>query len=251
MNVALLKVATTGAAILLGGGISAKAAELRVFFEAAARGAYDQIAPQFEVASGHKLITEFDLAPNMIAKIDAGSPFDAIFLVGDFSSLVGQSKVRSGSQVVLGRIGVGFAIPQGAARPDISSAEAVRRTLLDAKAIATSGAGGSGRYVLTLLDRLGIADRVAPKIKSGPAGSAAQFVARREVEFAVIGLAPVIGVSGVEWIGYLPAELQNWLPFTGGVSATAKEAEAAEGLLRFFSSSVVALKANGVEQSAP
>ena len=245
MNIALLRATMIGAVMLLGCSISANAAELRVLFEGAARSAYEQIAPQFERASGHKLITQFDFAPNLINKIDAGEAFDAIFLVGDpFERLVMQRKVSADSRLVLGRIGVGFAIPQGAPKPDISSVDAVKRTLLDAKAIATSGVGASGRYVLTLLDRLGIADQVTPKIKSGPT---APLVARREVDFAVVGLAPVAGVTGVEWVGYLPAELQNWLPFTGGVSATAREPEAAGALLRFFSTSVAILKANGVE----
>ncbi len=253
MNIALLRATTISAVVLLGCSISTNAAELRVLFEGAALNAYQQIAPQFERASGHKLITQFDIAPNLINKIDAGEAFDAIFLVGDpFERLVMERRVNADSRVVLGRIGVGFAVPQGAPKPDIGSVDAVKRTLLGAKAIATSGVGASGRYVLTLLDRLGIADQVTPKIKSGPTGTA-PLVARREVDFAVVGMAPVVGVAGVEWIGYLPEELQNWLPFTGGISATAREPEAARALLRFFSTSVAVavLKVNGVEQSGP
>jgi len=251
MNIALLRATTISAVVLLGCSISTDAAEVRVLLEGAVLGAYQQIAPQFERTSGYKLITQFDFGPNLINKIDAGEPFDAVFLVGDFEPLVTRKKVSAGSQIVLGRIGVGYAIPQGTPKPDISSVDAVKRTLLDAKAIATSGPGASGRYVLTLLDRLGIADQVAPKIKPGPGGLAAQLLARREVDFAVIGLPPVVGKAGVEWIGYLPAELQNWLPFTGGISATAREAEAAGALLRVFSTSVEVLKANGVEQPGP
>src|SRR5215468_3034127 len=237
MNIALLRATTISAVVLLGCSISTDAAEVRVLLEGAVLGAYQQIAPQFERASGHKLIPQFDFGPNLINKIDAGEPFDAIFLVGDFEPLVMRKKVSAGSQV-LGRIGVGYAIPQGTPKPAISSAEAVKRTLLDAKAIATSGPGASGRYVLTLLDRLGIADQVTPKIRPAPGGLAAQLVARHEVDFAVIGLPPVVGKPGVEWIGYLPEELQNWLLFTGGISATAEEAEAAGELLRFFSTPV-------------
>jgi len=253
MNIAVLRATTISAVTLLGCSTSTDAAELRVLLEGAALGAYQQIAPQFERVSGHKLITQFDFGPSLINKVDAGEPFDAIFLVGDFEPLLTQRKVSADSRVVLGRIGVGYAIPQGTPKPDISSVDAVKRTLLDAKAIATSGPGASGRYVLTLLDRLGIADQVTPKIKPGPGGLAAQLLARHEVDFAVIGLPPVVGKPGVEWIGYLPAELQNWLPFTGGISAVAKEAEAAGAMLRFFSTpvAVAALKANGVEQPGP
>jgi molybdate transport system substrate-binding protein len=110
---------------------------------------------------------------------------------------------------VLGRYGIGIAVPQGAPRPDVSSPEAFKRALLNAKAIATSGEGSSGRYVASLLERLGIANEVKPKIKSGGAGSAAQFLAKREVDFAVIGLPPVIGVAGVEWAASFPRNFRT------------------------------------------
>jgi molybdate transport system substrate-binding protein len=150
---------------------------------------------------------------------------------------------------VLGRTGVGIAIPAGRRKADFSTVEAFRRELLDAKAITTSGEGSSGRYVLALLDRLGIADAVKPKIRAGAAGSAAHFVARGEVDFAVIGLPPVLGVPGVEWLGWLPAEIQNWLVFTGGLATAAKEPEAGRALLRFLTTpaAVAVFKAKGLE----
>src|SRR5262245_11224113 len=101
---------------------------------------------------------------------------------------------------------------------EICAVASVKIALLNVEALANFGEGSSGRYVLTLLDRLGIADQVKPKIKSGAGGSAARMVAKGEVDFAVIGLPPVVGVAGVEWIGWIPSELQSWLAFTGGLN---------------------------------
>jgi molybdate transport system substrate-binding protein len=213
---------------------SAAAVELKAFVTGAARGAFQELGPQFERASGHKLVSQFDLPPALVRKIDAGEPFDVLVLSYDVEGLIKQGKLAEGSRTVLGRYGIGIAIPQGAPKPDVSSVEAFKRALLDAKAITTSGEGSSGRYVATMLDRMGIGEQVKPKIKSGPAGSAAQFLARREVDFAVIGLPPVIGVAGVEWAGLIPDELQHWALFTAGLGAKAQEPAAGRELLRFF-----------------
>lgn len=228
---------------------SAPAAEIKVMVTGAARAAYEQIAPQFERASGHKLVAEFALPLALIQRIDAGEPFDVLVLSFDVEGLIKQGKLVADSRTVLGRTGVGIALPQGAPKPDFSTVEAFKRALLDAKAVATSGEGSSGRYVATLLDRLGIADAVKPKLRSGGAGSAAQMVARREVDFAVIGRPPIVGVAGVEWLGLIPPELQNWVLFTGGLSVNAKEPVAGRALLRFFSTpaAVAVLTANGLE----
>lgn len=242
------------AALAAGIGMSllaqaAQAAEVRVFCTGAARSAYEELAPQFEKATGHRLVTHFALPTELIRKLDAGDPVDAIILSFDIERLIKQGKVTAGSRVVLGRTGVGVAIPQGAPKPDFSSADALKQSLLKAKFIATSGEGSSGQYVLTLLDRLGIAAEVKPKIKSGAAGQAAKLLAAREVDFAVIGLTPVANVAGVEWLGYLPGDLNSWLPFTGGVNVKAREPDAAAALLKFLitPAAVAVFKSKGLD----
>ena len=219
----------------------------------AARAAFTEIAPQFERASGHKVIAQFGLPPELLKKADAGEPFDVMILSYDVAGLIKQGKLVDGTRTVLGRTGVGIAIPQGAPRPDYSSADALKSSLLKAKFIATSGESSSGRYVLTLLDRLGIADQVKPKIKSGASGQAAKLLAAKEVDFAVIGLPPVSGVPGVEWLGYLPDDLNSWLPFTGGINVKAKEPDAGRALLAFLvtPASAAVFKARGLEPVKP
>jgi len=248
-----MKIASIAAAISLLTMQAVQAADIRVFCTGAARSAYEELAPQFEKAAGHKLITTFGLPSELVKKLDAGEPVDAIILSYDIDRLVKQAKIVAGSRVVLGRTGVGVAVPAGAPKPAYNNADALKRSLLGAKFIATSGEGSSGQYVLTLLDRLGIGAEVKPKIKSGASGQAAKLLAAKEVDFAVIGLPPVAGVAGIEWLGYLPDDLNSWLPFTGGVNVAAKEPEAAFALLTFLVTPAAAavFKTKGLEPVTP
>jgi molybdate transport system substrate-binding protein len=226
-----------------------QAAEVKAFVTGAARAAYETLAPQFERASGHKLVNHFDLPPALVRKIDAGEPYDVIILSYDVDALIKQGKVVADSRTVFGRVGVGVAVRQGSPKPDFSTVEAFKRSLLDAKAIATSGEGSSGRYVASLIERLGIAEQIKPKIRSGAAGASAQMVSRGEVDFVVSGLPPLIGTPGIKWLGYLPEEINSWLVFSGGVGVNAKEAEAGRALLKFLATpaALAVFKANGLE----
>jgi molybdate transport system substrate-binding protein len=226
-----------------------QAAEVKAFVTGAARAAYETLAPQFERASGHKLVTHFDLPPALVRKIDAGEPYDVIILSYDVDALIKQGKVVADSRTVFGRVGVGVAVRQGAPKPDFSTVEAFKQSLLKAKTIATSGEGSSGRYVASLIEKLGIAEQIKPKIRSGAAGASAQMVSRGEVDFVVSGLPPLIGTPGIEWLGYLPEEINSWLVFSGGIGVNAKEAEAGRALLKFLATpaALAVFKVNGLE----
>jgi molybdate transport system substrate-binding protein len=226
-----------------------QAAEVKTFVTGAARAAYETLAPKFERASGHKLVSHFDLPPALVRKIDAGEPYDVIILSYDVEALIKQGQVVADSRTVFGRVGVGVAVRQGSPKPDFSTVEAFKQSLLDAKTIATSGEGSSGRYVASLIERLGIAEQVKPKIRSGAAGASAQMLSRGEVDFVVSGLPPLIGTPGIEWLGYLPEEINSWLVFSGGVGVNAKEAEAGRALLKFLATpaALAVFKANGLE----
>jgi molybdate transport system substrate-binding protein len=240
--------AITGLIAVLAHGV-AKAADIRVLVTGAARGAYEELAPQFERATGHKLVSQFGLPPALVAKVDAGEPFDVIILSYDVAALIKQGKLVAASRTVLGQAGVGVAIRTGAPKPDFSTVEKFKRALLDAKFIATSGEGSSGRYVLVLLDRLGIAEQVKPKIKSGGAGRSAELVAAGEVDFVVSALPPLISNPMIEWLGLIPTELQSFIVFTAGLSSAAKEAQAGGALLGFLKTpaAVAVFKAKGLD----
>jgi molybdate transport system substrate-binding protein len=242
-----LSAATIGLSLLM--TQVTQAAEVKAFVTGAARAAYQTLTPQFERTSGHKLVTHFDLPPALIRKIDAGEPYDVIILSYDVDALIKQGKVVADSRTVFGRVGVGVAVRQGSPKPDFSTVEAFKRSLLDAKTIATSGEGSSGRYVASLIERLGIAEQIKPKIRSGASGASAQMLSRGEVDFVVSGLPPLIGTPGIEWLGYLPEGINSWLVFSGGVGVNAKEAEAGRALLQFLATpaALAVFKANGLE----
>jgi len=248
--IALLAVAF---AILEAASPGAHAADINVFVSGAARRAYETLVPQFERVSGHTLVNQYGLPPDLIKKMEAGEPFDVIILSYDVEGLVKQGKLTADSRTVFGRSGVGVAVRQGAPKPDFSTVEAFKRSLLNAKAIATSGEGTSGRYVASLLERLGIADQVKPKIRSGGVGESARLVSRGEVDFVVSGLPPLLGTPNIEWLGYIPAEIQSWVVFSGGLNINAKEPVAGRALLNFLTTpaAVSVFKENGIDPVTP
>ncbi len=250
MKISLFAAAIIGATLM---SHTAHAADINVFLTGAARRAYDALAPQFERATGHKLVTQSALPPDLIKKIDAGEAFDVIILSYDVEPLIKQGKLAAGSRTVFGKYGIGVAVQKGAPKPDFSTVDAFKRSLLSAKSIATSGEGSSGRYIASLLERLGIADQIKPKIKSGGAGTSARLVSQGEVDFVVSGLPPLLGTPNIEWLGYLPAEINNWLAFTGGLGANARQPEAGRALLTFLTTpaAIAVWKENGLEPVTP
>jgi molybdate transport system substrate-binding protein len=225
------------------------AVEINAFVTGAARRVHDTLVPQFEKASGHKVVSHFDLPPALVKKVDAGDPFDVLILSYDVEDLVKQGKLAADSRTVLGRIGIGVAVRTGSPKPDFSSVEAFKRMLLECKSFATSGEGSSGRYVASLIEKLGIAEQVKPKLKSGGPGASAKMLSAGEVDLVVSGLPPLIGTPNIDWLGYLPPEINHWLAFSGGVSVKAKQPEAGRAMLKFLASPTTAAvwKENGLE----
>ena len=250
-----VSVAAAIAATLCAGSMApcAQGAEINVFVSGAMRRAYDTVAPQFERASGHKLVSQYALPPDLIKKMEAGEPFDVMLLSYDVEGLVKQGKLAANSRTVVGRSGIGIAVRQGTAKPDFSTVEAFKRSLLAAKTIGTSGEGSSGRYIAGLIERLGIAEQVKPKIRSGGPGESARLLSRGEVDFVVSALPPLLGPTNIEWLGYIPEEIQSWIVFSGGLSVTAKEPEAGRSLLNFLVSPAAAavFKENGIDPVTP
>ena len=226
-----------------------QAAEVNAFVTGAARPMYDILAPQFERATGHRLVTTSALPPELVAKIEAGEPFDVIVLSYDVEPLIKRGLLELSSRTVLGQYGIGVAVHAGSPKPDFSTVEKFKAMLLDAKSIATSGEGSSGRYVASLLDRLGIADRVKPKIKSGGPGSSANMLSDGKVDLVVSGLPPLLGKPNIEWLGLIPAEINSFLVFSAGLSAKAKEPEAGRALLRHLATpeAMAVYKAKGLD----
>ncbi len=200
----------------------------------------DELKPELERAIGHPLSIEFSTATSLKAKIEQGEPFDVAILTPVLlHELAGQGHVVDNSLVNLARSGVGVAAREGAPKADVSTPEALKRTLLSAKSVAFTAEGQSRRTIEAAFEQLGIADAMRPKVMlTGPMGGPAA-VAKGEAELAMTLIAEILPVPGVQLLGPLPGDLQNYVSFAAARSAHAKDAEAADALLRQLSGPAV------------
>jgi molybdate transport system substrate-binding protein len=232
------------AALVLSG--AASAADVQVMISSGFHGAYSELGPAFERASGHHLVTtrgpSMGDSPEAIpARLARGESADVVILDGGAADELGKRGfVRTESKVELARSLIGMVVREGAPKPDIGSVAAFKNTLLAAKSIAYSDSG-SGTYLsTTLFQKLGVADEIASKsrkVRGPPSGEpVAAVVARGEAEIGFQQVAELIHVPGITFVGALPAELQPMFSFAGVLTKTAHEADAARALLIFLSS---------------
>ncbi|MGH8701507.1 MAG: extracellular solute-binding protein [Burkholderiales bacterium] len=236
--------------ILLAVSVCSEAAEIEVLSGNGARAAISELAAQFERATGHKVTIRFEVNPAVKRKIEAGESFDvAVLNPPVLDDLIKQGKIVADTRAVIGRSGIGVAVRAGTPKPDISSVLAFKRTLLSVDSVAYPGEGASGKYFVGLVDRLGIAAEMKPKMRPMPAEYNVEAVGRGEVALVVVVASRISGVPGVELVGPIPQELQTWIGFTAGVATAAKEPEAARAMIKFFTTPAAApvLKAMGVE----
>lgn len=228
----------------------AQAAEVIVFSTIGVRAVMQELGPRFERDTGHKLVMSFDVAGALKRRIEAGESFDvAILTVPVMDDLVKQNKLVAETRVTVARGGMGLAVRAGAPKPEIGSAEPFKRTLLAAKSIAYPKEGLTGLHMASVLQRLGIADAMAPRSTLTGAGSPAELVARGEVEMAAHIIPELLAVPGVELLGPLPPELQMYIVLPGGVATGASAPQAARELLKFLTgpAALQLLKAKGYE----
>jgi molybdate transport system substrate-binding protein len=241
----ILRLCVIGAAALLMMR-AASAADVEVMISSGFYGVYSELGPAFERASGHHLVTtrgpSMGDSPEAIpARLARGEAADVVILDGGTADALGkQGLVRADSKTELARSLIGMVVRAGAAKPDISSVEAFRRTLLAAKSIAYSDSG-SGTYLsTTLFPRLGIADQIAVKsrrVRGPPSGEpVAQVVARGEAEIGFQQVSELIHVPGINFVGAIPAEVQPVFSFAGALTSTVRQPEAAGALIRFLAS---------------
>jgi molybdate transport system substrate-binding protein len=224
--------------------------EVKVVSGNGARAAISELAARFARESGYKVTIEFAVNPEVRRRIEEGERFDvAILNPPVLDALIKQGKVAGETRAVLGRSGIGVGAREGAPKPDISTVEAFKRTLLEAKSVAYPAEGASGKYFVGLLERLGIAAEMKEKLRPMPAEYNVEVVGRGEAELVVVVASRISGVRGVQFVGRIPEELQTWIGFTAGVARDSKEPEAARALLRFFTAPAAAqvLKDTGVE----
>jgi molybdate transport system substrate-binding protein len=245
------------ASLLLFAG-AAFAGEIKVMTSGAFTAAFRQLIPEFERRTLNKVVTAYGAsmgnAPDSIPnRLQRGEHADVVILAADaLDVLIKQGKVVPGSRVDLVRSKIGMAVRAGASKPDISSVDALKRTLLQAQSIAYS-ASASGVYLSTeLFQRLGVADQIlgkSKKIESEPVGAA---VARGDAEIGFQQISELLPVAGIDYVAPLPAEVQRVTVFSAGIAVGARAPEAARALIKFLASlaAAPAIRKSGLEPVA-
>jgi molybdate transport system substrate-binding protein len=245
------------ASVLALAGVACSA-EVNVMISGGFSAAYGELVPAFERATGHKLVTvrgaSMGTTPESIpSRLQRGESADVVIMVSEaIDALMKQGKVVDGSRVDLARSVIGMSVRAGTPKPDISSVDAFKQTLLGAKSIAYSDSA-SGVYLSTVLfPRLGIADQIkgkSRKIEGEPVGN---VVARGEAEVGFQQVSELLAVKGVDFVGPLPAEVQKVTVFGIGVATGAKQPDAAWALMNFLASpaAIAAIKKSGLEPVA-
>jgi molybdate transport system substrate-binding protein len=229
---------------------AADAAELKLQVSNALKTTIEELAPQFEKASGNKLVIEFGAAAEIKTAIQKGAAVDvAILTSGVTDDLIKEGKLTAAGRADIARAGAGVAARKGAPKPDISTTEGFKHAMLEAKSIAYVAAGATAPYILGVFDRLGIADQVKPKLKPQPTSNpAAKAVANGEAELGITQISEILPYAGAELVGPMPPELQLYTVFPAAVAANTKEADAAKALIKFLASpaATAVLKAKGL-----
>ncbi len=225
----------------------AHAAELKVLAGGSLRSVLTELAPHFEHASGHKLAIYFDTTPNLIKAATSGEPFDlGIVPIDVFYDEA--AKTHFAPPVEFARVGYGVAVKTGAPRPDISTPEAFKKTLLEAKSITFLPASAAGSYILRLFQRLGIDEAMKAKTvaQDQPTGIIPAVVSGK-AEIAVF-VNNVLTAPGVDIVGPFPAKYQQELVFPAALSVDTQQREAAQALIDFLMSPAAAavIKSKGM-----
>lgn len=227
----------------------AQAGELKVFASTATRTAVEQLGAAFEKATENRLAYTVGAAAALKTQIDQGAAFDVVIITAPLiDALAAAGKVDPASRAVVARAGLGVSIRAGVAKPDVSTPEALKRTLLNAASIGYAAQGTSRSGTEAMLARLGIADAVKPKIKlldkPAPLG-----IAAGEVELGLGPISEILPVAGVEVAGPYPPELQSYLVFSAAVSSASSNADAAKALIKFLTGpdAAAVVKAKGME----
>jgi molybdate transport system substrate-binding protein len=241
-KLATIRNLTLGLAAALLLSTAARAAEVRVMISGGLTAAYHALVPEFEKATGNEVITAY--GPSMGTTVNAipvrlsrGEPADVLILVGyALDDLVKQGKANADSKVDLVKSPIGIAVKSGAPKPDIGSADAVKRALLEAKSVAYSDSA-SGVYVSTeMFAKLGITDVMKGKAKQIPATPVGEIVARGDADIGLQQIAELKPVKGIDIVGPLPPDLQKITVFSAGIATGSKEPEAGKALIKFLAS---------------
>jgi molybdate transport system substrate-binding protein len=240
---------------ILAGSVSLsaqKAPPIRMAVSNGMKAVVQQLQTACERTTGHPFAIEFGSTTGLRQKIDAGTPFDLVIVTSDgIADLTKQTKVMAGTSAELARAGIGFAVKTGAPKPDISTPEAMKRALREAKSVTYAQDGASRPTVDAMFERLGLAAELKPKIKmTTGSGPAMESVAAGQTAVVLTLISELMPVHGIEIVGPLPGDLQHYVTFSAATGAKASDTAAAHAVTACFKSASVApvYKANGMEQ---
>ena len=234
-------------------GTIARAAEIRLLCAVALHPAIDALIPDFEKSSRHNVTVAYGTAGAVADRVQKGDAADIVISsVPMIDRLQVQGKVMAGDRVIIAKVGVGAFVRKGAAKPDISSADAFKRSMLAARSIAypdPAGGGASGIYLASLLERLGITAEMKPKTKLSTLETLYTSVASGEVEIGFNQISEILAQPSVELAGPLPSAIQNYTQFAPGIVSDSSQIDAARALVTFLSlpAAQTVLKAKGFE----
>ena len=249
----IVRALVLAAALIVAG--PARAAEIDALITTAMKAVVDELVPPFEHDTGHTVRVSYGPSGGVARRFIGGEPADVIVIdSGALDDLIRQGKVLP-DPTGIARTGIGICVRKGAPRPDVSTPEALKRALLAAESIAHTAPAGGGitaAHITKLFERLGIAAEVTPKVKlaaGGPNGRVSVLVSSGEAEIGLQQVSELMSNPDVDVIGMLPAELQQITTYSAGVTASAKEPEAAKALIQALTApaAVPVFKAKGLD----
>ena len=227
------------------------AAEITVLCSNGLKAVVEELVPQFEQATRHKVVVKYGLAASLKQRIEGGEPFDVAFVTpAVMDDLIAHGKIAGDSRATIARTGLAIVVKAGARKRDITTVDAFKRALLDAKGIAYAKEGASGVLFAALIQQLGIAGDLQSKSRLTSTGEAvSEAVVKGDVEFGVLPLSEILPVKGEEPVIF-PAEVQRYIVMVGGVNTASNHASAARELIKYVTApaALPVLKAKGMER---
>ena len=231
---------------------TAAGADIRVLCSNGLKAVFEELVPQFERASGHKVNATFGLAANFKQQIDGGQAFDVAILTPAFiDDLIKSGKLAADSRNVIARTGLGIMIKSGAKKPDVRTTDSFKNALLGAQSIAFAKEGASGVAFVATIEKLGIAQTLQPKLKPTATGEEVNdLVVKGGAQYGILPLSEILAVKGAELGGMFPADVQTYITMATAVSAKAQQPAAGRDLIKFLMApaATTVVKAKGMER---
>ena len=228
---------------------AANAAEIKIMAPRAIWTVLQEAGPQFEGTTGHKINVSVDLAAVVVRRVNSGEDFDiAVAAPAQIDGLVKDGKLIADTRTDLTRSGIGVEVRKGAPKPDISTVEAFKKAMRDAKSVGYLKVGTSGLMVAAMLERIGLTEALKSKVVLPDDDVVSELVAEGKIELGMVNISQILTTPGVDLVGPLPAELQSYIVFSGGVNAKSKAPDAAKDLIKFLKGPAVpVIRSQGME----